>query len=175
MIYFPHKYCWLLLYKYEPMKADIFTVSFSAELTWGLSTLSSAGGGQLFRWAMLPMIMAMVSSAWSQWSWQWLKDDLFQFNWQLQADPNHPWQGSGSKVRTHTISKDASNNLKREPAIMAKPNHLIIVSLQRDDDFYCLYHQNTNLRMVSFSLGPEDRPRREKYTGQFLRNTMISI
>ena len=39
---------------------------------------------------------------------------------------------------THTISKDASNNLKREPAVMAKLNHLIIVSLHRDDDFYCL-------------------------------------
>ena len=22
-----------------------------------------------------------------------LKDDFPQFNWQLQADPNHPWQG----------------------------------------------------------------------------------
>ena len=43
------------------MKADTFTVSFFAELTGGLSTLSSAGGGQLFRWAMLPMILAMVS------------------------------------------------------------------------------------------------------------------
>ena len=60
-IYFPHKYCLLLCNKYEPMKADTFTAIFFAELTGGLSNLSSAGEGQLFRWAMLPMIVAMVS------------------------------------------------------------------------------------------------------------------
>ena len=70
---------------------------------------------------------------------------IFQFNWQLQADPNHPlpiWkvllpdkvilnkQMAPKVVTLHKIYDPyASKNLKREPAIVAKLNHVATPSL----------------------------------------------
>ena len=70
---------------------------------------------------------------------------IFQFNWQLQADPNHPlpiWkrvpadvilnkQMAPKVVTLHKIYDPyVSKNLKREPAIVAKLNHPNIASLE---------------------------------------------
>ena len=73
---------------------------------------------------------------------------IFQFNRQLQADPNHPWEGilgqrgpGGRGILNKQVAPKVvtlckidgpyvSKNLKRESAIMAKRNHPTIVSFQ---------------------------------------------
>ena len=75
---------------------------------------------------------------------------IFQFNRQLQADPNHPVaaltsqseQSSGSEGGDASQDQRpfVSKNLKREPAILAKLNHpnISLHKVVSVGDFHCL-------------------------------------
>ena len=57
-----------------------------------------------------------------------IKRWFFQFNWQLQADPNHPWQGVLQQRREgQPCQVSGSEGGDWEPAIMAKLNHLQVI------------------------------------------------